>query len=128
MAPRRPSEEELGRKWDRCLVDTTFKTVGGAVFGGVLSLLFFKRAAWPVTLGIGVGLGAGYSNCRHQLYWQGPPGPPFGGPHWGRPFWGRPGDGGERRPPFKPARADDTTPEKPVESQEIKQGEKPSES
>lgn len=62
------------------------------------------------------------------MYWQGPPGPPFGRPHWGRPFWGRPGDGGERRPPFKPARADDTTPEKPVESQEIKQGEKPSES
>jgi len=26
MAPRRPSEEELGRKWDRCFVDTTFKT------------------------------------------------------------------------------------------------------
>ena len=26
MAPVRPSEEELGRKWDRCLVDTTFKT------------------------------------------------------------------------------------------------------
>lgn len=25
MAPVRPSEEELGRKWDRCLVDTTFK-------------------------------------------------------------------------------------------------------
>ena len=26
MAPVRPGEEELGRKWDRCLVDTTFKT------------------------------------------------------------------------------------------------------
>ena len=26
MVPVRPGEEELGRKWDRCLVDTTFKT------------------------------------------------------------------------------------------------------
>ena len=26
MAPVRPGEEELGRKWDRCFVDTTFKT------------------------------------------------------------------------------------------------------
>lgn len=26
MAPVRPGEEELGRKWDRCVVDTTFKT------------------------------------------------------------------------------------------------------
>ena len=51
-----------------------------------------------LTLGIGVGLEAGYSNCKHQLYWQGPPGFPFGRPHWGRPFWGRPGEGGERLP------------------------------
>ncbi|CAH3038698.1 unnamed protein product [Porites lobata] len=104
MAPVRPGEEELGRKWDRCLVDTTFKTVGGAVFGGVFSLLFFKRAAWPITLGLGVGLGAGYSNCRHQFLWHGPHGPPFhfGRPPWaggGRPYWGRPSKDGEKHPP-----------------------------
>ncbi|XP_068753747.1 MICOS complex subunit Mic10-like [Montipora capricornis] len=91
MASARPSEDELGRKWDRCLVDTTFKTVGGAVFGGVFSLLFFKRSAWPITLGIGIGLGAGYSNCRHQFLWHGPHRPPFGRPPWGggRPLWAR---------------------------------------
>ena len=59
-------------------------------------LLQYEGVAWPVTLGVGVGLGAGYSNCKHQLYWQSPPGFPFG-----RPFWGRPGEGGERRPPLK---------------------------
>ena len=35
MAPVRPGEEELGRKWDRCLVDTTFKT-------GILKILTRK--------------------------------------------------------------------------------------
>ena len=67
MAPVQPSEDEIGRKWDRCLVDTTFKIgnsvkkqniqfhkrdfffclflVGGAVFGGVFSLLFFRSKA-----------------------------------------------------------------------------------
>ena len=37
MAPVRPSEEELGRKWDRCLVDTTFKA-------GTLTQNYRKRS------------------------------------------------------------------------------------
>ena len=66
MAPEVPSEEILGRKWDRCLADTTLK-IGmksclfhihvthmrfsipyfvlagtGAIVGGVFSLIFFK--------------------------------------------------------------------------------------
>ncbi|XP_020606324.1 MICOS complex subunit Mic10-like [Orbicella faveolata] len=118
MAPRRPSEEELGRKWDRCFVDTTFKTVGGAVFGSIFSLVFFKRAAWPVTLGIGIGLGAGYSNCRHQFNWHGPHGPPFRRPPWGRPFWAGHGKDGETQP-TKPL---DSTPVQPAENQELKKG------
>ena len=56
---------------------------------------FFEGAAWPVTLGIGIGLGAGYSNCRHQFYWHGPHGPPFWRPPWGRPFWAGSGKDGE---------------------------------
>ena len=61
-------------------------------------------AAWPITLGLGVGLGAGYSNCRHQFLWHGPHGPPFhfGRPPWaggGRPYWGRPSKDGEKHPP-----------------------------
>ena len=71
------------------------------VSSNIFIFLKYEGAAWPVTLGIGVGLEAGYSNYKHQLYWQGPPGFPFGRPHWGRPFWGRPGEGGEIRPPFK---------------------------
>lgn len=61
-------------------------------------------AAWPITLGLGVGLGAGYSNCRHQFLWHGPHGPPFhfGRPPWaggGRPYLGRPSKDGEKHPP-----------------------------
>ena len=49
-----------------------------------------------MTLGIGIGLGAGYSNCRHQFNWHGPHGPPFRRPPWGRPFWaGRGKDAGK---------------------------------
>lgn len=71
--------------------------VGGAVFGGVFSLLFFRRSAWPVTLGIGIGVGAGYSNCRHQFFRHGSHRPPFGRPPWGggRPWWPGYGKGGE---------------------------------
>ncbi|KAK2551241.1 MICOS complex subunit Mic10 [Acropora cervicornis] len=81
MAPVQPSEDEIGRKWDRCLVDTTFK-IG---------------SAWPVTLGIGIGVGAGYSNCRHQFFSHGSHRPPFGRPPWGggRPWWPGYGKGGE---------------------------------
>jgi len=136
MAPVRPSEEELGRKWDRCFVDTTFKAVGGAVFGGVVSLLFFKRSAWPVTLGLGVGLGAGYSNCRHQFFWHGPRGPLFGRPPWGggRELWAGYGkDGKFKHPPchedWKHSKQEDSTAVQPAESQsEPKQDDKPSES
>ncbi|KAJ7393317.1 MICOS complex subunit MIC10 [Desmophyllum pertusum] len=126
MAPRRPTEEEFGRKWDRCFVDTTFKTVGGAVFGGILSLLFFKRSAWPVTLGIGIGIGAGYSNCRHQF--RGPHGPPFGRPLMDRPFWAR--RDGVKGIPCKPSRPEEPTPvpAQSHESKEPKHEEKPSES
>lgn len=67
--------------------------------------LFFPGSAWPITLGLGVGLGAGYTNCKHQMWWrhwryhakfEGPEGhqrPPA----WGPPFWGSPWRGPQRR-------------------------------
>jgi len=61
------SEDELGNKWDHCLADTSIKLGSGLGLGIVFSLLFFKRRAWPIVFGTGVGLGMGYTNCEHNL-------------------------------------------------------------
>ncbi|KAK7791539.1 hypothetical protein R5R35_008340 [Gryllus longicercus] len=61
------SEEEMGKKWDRCLTDSVFKIGGGTAVGAVFSLLFFKRRGWPILLGAGFGLGVAYANCERDL-------------------------------------------------------------
>ncbi|XP_076751137.1 uncharacterized protein LOC143423584 [Xylocopa sonorina] len=61
------TEDEIGRKWDRCFTDTLFKFGGGILLGGVYSLLFGKRKKWPIIIGAGFGLGAAYVNCQEDL-------------------------------------------------------------
>ena len=61
------SEDVLGEKWDRCLVDTGIKLAGGFAVGTLFSLLFFKRRAWPVVFGLGSGFGMGYQNCENEF-------------------------------------------------------------
>jgi len=65
MAAR--SEDEIGRKWDRCLADTAVKMAGGLFLGGVMSVVLLKRRTWPVYFGLGSGFGMGYMNCEHEL-------------------------------------------------------------
>ncbi|XP_030758858.1 MICOS complex subunit Mic10-like [Sitophilus oryzae] len=60
-------EEELGRKWDKCLSDSVIKFGGGIVLGSVFSLLFFKRKRWPILMGGGFGIGMAYANCEKDL-------------------------------------------------------------
>ncbi|EMG45860.1 hypothetical protein G210_3940 [Candida maltosa Xu316] len=56
-----PSQNLLNDKWDVVLSNALIKT-GLGFGGGVLaSILFFKRRAFPVWLGIGFGLGRGYA-------------------------------------------------------------------
>ncbi|KAI3403162.1 hypothetical protein KGF56_004051 [Candida oxycetoniae] len=55
------SQNLLNDKWDVVLSNALIKT--GLGFGGgvLMSILFFKRRQFPVWLGIGFGLGRGYS-------------------------------------------------------------------
>ncbi|ETN66410.1 hypothetical protein AND_001815 [Anopheles darlingi] len=61
------AEDQYGKKIDRCLTDTLLKFGGGLAIGSVLSLLFFKRRAWPIIMGSGFGIGVAYNNCERSL-------------------------------------------------------------
>ncbi|XP_039262620.2 uncharacterized protein LOC120338749 [Styela clava] len=60
-------EREYGEKIDKCITDTLLKAGAGFLIGGVFSFALFKRRAWPVTLGTGIGLGIAYRNCEDNL-------------------------------------------------------------
>ncbi|XP_058820725.1 MICOS complex subunit MIC10-like [Topomyia yanbarensis] len=61
------AEDQYGKKIDRCLTDALVKFGGGLALGGVFSLLFFKRRAWPIIMGSGFGIGMAYTNCERSL-------------------------------------------------------------
>lgn len=61
------SEDDMGKKWDRCLADSIMKIGAGIGIGMVFSLLFFKRRTWPMLVGGGFGMGVGYSNCERDI-------------------------------------------------------------
>src|SRR3954453_17622700 len=49
------SEEELSRKWDRCIADSLLKTSAGLAIGVVASFALFKGRTFPIWLGTGIG-------------------------------------------------------------------------
>lgn len=61
------TENDIGRKWDRCFADALIKLSCGAVIGGVVSLFFFRRRKWPLIIGAGFGLGMAYSECEREI-------------------------------------------------------------
>ncbi|XP_034151920.1 MICOS complex subunit MIC10 [Esox lucius] len=61
------SEKDLQKKLDRCLADCTVKLGAGLGLGIVFSVVFFKRRTWPITFGLGTGLGMAYTNCQNDL-------------------------------------------------------------
>lgn len=56
-----PNKSILNDKWDVVLSNLLVKTGLGFGVGVVGSVIFFKRRAFPVWLGIGFGLGRGYA-------------------------------------------------------------------
>jgi MICOS complex subunit MIC10 len=54
-------------QWDRCLSNLAVKSSLGLGFGIVLSVLLFKRRAWPAWVGVGFGAGRAYEECNWSL-------------------------------------------------------------
>ncbi|WFC94287.1 Mitochondrial inner membrane organizing system component [Malassezia brasiliensis] len=61
------SEEVLNKKLDLCISNAIVKTGIGFSAGVVLSVVLLKRRSWPVWLGTGFGLGAGYTDCERSF-------------------------------------------------------------
>lgn len=55
------SDAILSKKWDLVISNGLVKTGLGFGTGVVLSVLFFRRRAWPVWLGTGFGAGRGWA-------------------------------------------------------------------
>ncbi|EDO18941.1 hypothetical protein Kpol_2002p11 [Vanderwaltozyma polyspora DSM 70294] len=56
-----PTRSILNDKWDVVLSNFLVKTSLGFGAGVLASVILFKRRAFPVWLGIGFGIGRGYS-------------------------------------------------------------------
>ena len=61
------SEEEIGRKWDRCLSNLLIKSGAGFGVEALFSLLVFSRRPWPIAFATGLGAGMAFSNCQHDF-------------------------------------------------------------
>ncbi|KQS44469.1 MICOS complex subunit Mic10 [Drosophila erecta] len=61
------SEEQIGKRLDRCVSDILIKGCGGVIVGSAVSLIILRRRAWPVWLGAGFGIGAAYRTCEKDI-------------------------------------------------------------
>ncbi|KNF06130.1 hypothetical protein PSTG_00640 [Puccinia striiformis f. sp. tritici PST-78] len=61
------SENILSEKTDVCIANGIVKTGMGFGAGVIVSVIAFKRRAFPVWIGVGSGLGASYSDCQRTF-------------------------------------------------------------
>ncbi|EJF59898.1 hypothetical protein DICSQDRAFT_64223 [Dichomitus squalens LYAD-421 SS1] len=61
------SENIVAQKFDRCLADLIVKSGVGFSAGVIASVILFRRRAWPVALGTGLGAGAAYADCDRSF-------------------------------------------------------------
>ncbi|PWN28805.1 DUF543-domain-containing protein [Jaminaea rosea] len=57
----------IARKTDLCISNAIVKTGIGFGTGVVLSVLLFRRRAFPVWLGTGFGMGSAYTDCERSF-------------------------------------------------------------
>ncbi|CAC14019.1 MICOS complex subunit mic10 [Schizosaccharomyces pombe] len=67
MSTSQSSEQTLNYQWDVCLSNMVVQSGIGLGAGIVSSVLFFRRAAWPVWGGLGFGLGKSYADSNARL-------------------------------------------------------------
>ncbi|GAA6033159.1 hypothetical protein JCM8097_002974 [Rhodosporidiobolus ruineniae] len=84
-APAR-SEDILSAKTDLCLSNGIVKAGTGLAVGIVASALLFRRRPWPVFLGLGFGIGQGYSDCERVFNPAAVPGFKIAGEQTASPF------------------------------------------
>ncbi|CAD6995403.1 MICOS complex subunit mic10-like [Ceratitis capitata] len=60
-------EDEYGKRLDRCTTDLLVKGSSGLFVGFAMSLLIFKRKAWPSLIGAGFGIGVAFKTCEKHL-------------------------------------------------------------
>ncbi|KAH8698458.1 DUF543 domain protein [Talaromyces proteolyticus] len=61
------SEALLNEKWDHAVSSLIVRSSVGLGFGVVLSVLLFKRRAWPAWVGLGFGAGRAYEEADYAF-------------------------------------------------------------
>ena len=64
------AELKVADTWDLCIENTVRKLAYGTLAGGLAAFILF-RAPWSRSaitgLGAGVGVGMGYTDCKHEF-------------------------------------------------------------
>lgn len=66
MVNDKDPEDSYRKKLDMCITDAIIKGGGGILLGSLASVLIVKRR-WPITTGLGIGMGISFANCQYAL-------------------------------------------------------------
>ncbi|KZT59959.1 DUF543-domain-containing protein, partial [Calocera cornea HHB12733] len=67
VPPPVSSDSIVAKKYDRCLADLLVKSGIGFSVGVVISVLLFRRRAWPISFTTGIGAGIAYADCDRSF-------------------------------------------------------------
>ncbi|KAF9408486.1 hypothetical protein HW555_011843 [Spodoptera exigua] len=66
MVKEKDPEDIYRKNLDMCITDGIVKGGGGLLLGTLASVLIFKRR-WPITTGLGIGMGISFANCHLKM-------------------------------------------------------------